>query len=172
MNLVFRPIEAADNPRLASIIRAALAEFGANKPGTVYFDESTDHLYELFQAPGSAYFVAIEGGNIIGGAGIFPTNGLPDGCCELVKMYLAPSARGKGVGRTLISHSLQTAKKMGYRQVYLETMPELRKAVSVYEKFGFRYLNGPLGNSGHFGCDVWMLLDLGGDDLVQSAEQV
>ncbi len=30
-------------------------------------------------------------------------------------------------------------------------MPELRKAMSVYEKFGFKYLDGPLGNTGHFG---------------------
>jgi putative acetyltransferase len=29
--------------------------------------------------------------------------------------------------------------------------------VKVYEKFGFIYLDGPLGNTGHFGCNVWML---------------
>jgi len=39
-------------------------------------------------------------------------------------------------------------------------MPELRKAVSVYEKFGFTYLTGPMGNTGHFGCDVWMIKEL------------
>ncbi|MBC6492177.1 GNAT family N-acetyltransferase [Flavihumibacter stibioxidans] len=160
MNLKIRPIEPADNPLLATIIRTALTEFGANKPGTVYYDESTDHLYELFRHPGSAYFVAVENGKIIGGAGIFPTEGLPEGCGELVKMYLSAEARGKGLGRRLIAHILETAKAMGYHQVYLETMPELRKAVSVYEKFGFSYLEGPLGNSGHFGCDVWMLKDI------------
>ena len=36
---------------LAQIIRTSLAEFGANKPGTVYFDPTTDALYELFQTP-------------------------------------------------------------------------------------------------------------------------
>ena len=39
-------------------------------------------------------------------------------------------------------------------------MPELGKAVSVYEKFGFAYLTGAMGNTGHFGCDVWMIKDL------------
>lgn len=160
MNLEIRPIEPEDNPLLATLIRAALTEFGANKPGTVYFDESTDHLYELFRQAGSAYFVAVENGKLIGGAGIFPTEGLPAGCCELVKMYLSADARGKGLGRKLIAHCLDIAKTMGFNKVYLETMPELRKAVSVYEKFGFRYLDGPMGNSGHFGCDVWMLKDI------------
>jgi putative acetyltransferase len=160
MNMLIRPIELRDNPVLAQIIRSALAEFGANKPGTVYFDDTTDHLFELFQQPGSFYQVAEDNGVLLGGAGIFPTTGLPTDYCELVKMYLSPSVRGTGLGGKLISVCLKNAKDLGYRHVYLETMPELRRAVSVYEKFGFRYLSGPLGNSGHFGCDVWMLKDL------------
>jgi putative acetyltransferase len=39
-------------------------------------------------------------------------------------------------------------------------MPELSKAISVYEKFGFTYLTGPKGNSGHSGCTFWMLKNL------------
>jgi putative acetyltransferase len=75
-------------------------------------------------------------------------------------MYLHRDSRGRGLGRQLIDTCLDKARAMGYTKVYLETMPELRKAVSVYEKFGFRYLDGPMGNTGHFGCDVWMLKDL------------
>jgi putative acetyltransferase len=153
-------IQPADNSALAVIIRNSLAEFGANKPGTVYFDPTTDALYQLFQTPGSIYYVAKANHQIIGGAGIFPSPGLPEGVCELVKMYLDPAARGQGLGKLLINKCLQTAKTMGYKKVYLETMPELRKAVSVYEKFGFQYLDGPMGNTGHFGCDVWMIKTL------------
>lgn len=155
-----RTIEPADNPALAIIIRHTLTEFGANHPGTVYYDSSTDALYDLFQTPGSTYFVAGLNGKLLGGAGIFPSDGLPTGTCELVKMYLLPEARGLGLGRRLIDKSLDFARAAGYRQVYLETMPELRKAVSVYEKFGFRYLDAPMGNTGHFGCDIWMLKEL------------
>jgi putative acetyltransferase len=157
-NVNIRKIQPSDNPQLASIIRNALAEFGANKPGTVFYDETTDHLYELFQKkPGSIYYVAEQQGEILGGAGIYPSDGLPESTCELVKMYLKPATRGLGLGRKLIEECLEFAKALGYVQVYIETMPELRKALSVYEKFGFEYLNGPLGNTGHFGCDVWML---------------
>ena len=156
MEWKIRLIQPGDNPELALIIRTALSEFGANKPGTVYYDESTDHLFELFQTPGSCYFIAEEGNQLLGGAGLFPTPGLPEGWCELVKMYLRKEARGLGLGRKLIAHCLEEAKRSGYHTVYLETMPELRKAVAVYEQFGFEYLEGPIGNSGHFGCDVWM----------------
>jgi putative acetyltransferase len=152
-----RTIQPADNQALAVIIRNALAEFGANKPGTVYYDATTDALYELFRQQGSIYYVAEENGVLIGGAGIYPSPGLPTGTCELVKMYLSPAARGKGIGKGLIEKALAFAKEAGYRNVYIETMPELRKAMSVYEKVGFKYLDGPLGNTGHFGCDIWML---------------
>jgi putative acetyltransferase len=155
--LQIRDIEHKDNAALAAIIRTTLAEFGANHPGTVYFDVTTDSLYELFQQAGAAYFVAELDGVLVGGGGIFPTDGLPGGTCELVKMYLSASARGMGLGRMMIEKCLQTAAALGYKNVYLETMPELQQALKVYEKFGFEYLTGPMGNSGHFGCTLWML---------------
>ena len=152
-----RPIESRDNEALAKVIRTALAEFGANKPGTVYFDPTTDALFELFRTPGSYYYVATIDEKVVGGCGIFPTENLPDGTCELVKLYVAKEARGTGLGKHLMEKSMNWAKENGYIQVYLESMPELSKAVSIYEKVGFKSLNQPLGNSGHCGCDIWMI---------------
>jgi putative acetyltransferase len=155
-----RPVLAADNQLLAEIIRKILTEFGANKPGTVFFDPTTDNLFQLFSAQGSAYFVLEINGQIGGGSGIFPTPGLPAGCCELVKLYLLPEMRGQGLGIKLMNSCFQQAISFGYKQVYLETMPELGHAIGLYEKAGFKYLPGPLGSSGHFGCDLWMIKDL------------
>ena len=158
--IVIRKIQQADNPGLSRIVKNTLAEFGANHPNTVYYDPSTDALYELFQKKGAVYFVAEMNGEIVGGGGIYPTDGLPDATCELVKMYLLPQARGHGLGRTLIEKCISAAKELGYKQVYLESMPELKQALKVYEKFGFGYLKGPMGNSGHTGCSLWMLRSL------------
>jgi putative acetyltransferase len=158
---LIRPIQPGDNAAMAAILRHTMEEFGVNKPGTVYFDASTDHLFELFQSePGSAYFIAERNGEVLGGAGIFPTANLPEGTCELVKMYVSAAARGSGLGRQMIEHCLQAAKEKGYTAIYLETMPELTKAISVYEKFGFTFLDAPMGNSGHTYCKIWMLLKL------------
>jgi putative acetyltransferase len=154
-----RKIEQKDNPAIASIIRNTLEEFGANKPGTVYYDSSTDALYELFQStPGSIYYVAEYQNEIIGGGGIFPSPGLPADTCELVKMYLLPRARGIGLGRQMINLAIEFAKTAGYKTIYLETMPELKQALKAYEKLGFEYIDGPIGNTGHFGCDLFMTL--------------
>ena len=155
-----RLIEMNDNIDLAKVIRDVLTEFGANKPGTVYFDPTTDQLFELFKTPGSIYFVATINNKVVGGCGIFPTLNLPEGTCELVKLYLDPMARGTGLGKKLMLKSMQWAKETGYNQIYLESMPELSKAVSIYEKVGFKRISQPLGNSGHCGCDIWMTKQL------------
>lgn len=159
MSKVFtiRSLEEKDNAALATIIRSSLKEFGADKPGTVYFDPTTDDLHRLFQHSGSGYFVALNAQELAGGAGYFPTAELPADTCELVKMYVAKDFRNHGLGRMLLEHAMDQAKKAGYKFMYLESMPELMKAISLYEKYGFEKIDHPLGNSGHDGCDLWMI---------------
>ncbi|MDF3025828.1 MAG: family N-acetyltransferase [Fluviicola sp.] len=149
-------IKQEDNAAIAELIREVLTEFGANKPGTVFTDPTTDALFELFKTGQSHYFIAKENGIIAGGCGIYPTEGLPEGCVELVKLYVAKSYRGTGLGKQLIERSIAAATSEGYRELYLETLPELHIAVGLYEHLGFEYLDRPYGNSGHFACDLWM----------------
>jgi putative acetyltransferase len=158
--MIIRPILPKDNSAIAAIIRQTLAEFKANHPGTVYFDPTTDNLYELFKKEKSCYWVLEDEEGLAGGAGIYPTNGLPPDSCELVKLYLLPRMRGKGLGKKLMDICHRKAQEFGFLRVYLETMPELTVAVPLYEKMGYQYLNGALGNSGHFGCAIHMIKQL------------
>lgn len=155
-----RSIEQKDNSALAKIIRDIFVEFDAPQTGTVYSDPDTDRLYEVFQHPGSTYFLAEEDGVVLGGCGIYPTKGLPEGCAELVKFYLSPAARGKGLGKLLMDKSVAAAPGLGYKQIYLESFPQLATAVSMYEKAGFRILDKPMGESGHYATTLWMIMDL------------
>jgi putative acetyltransferase len=160
MDITFRTIEEKDNKEIAELIRTVFREFNIQKPGTVYFDPTTDNLYELFRAPGSEYWIAEENGIIAGGCGVYPTPGLPEGCAELVKFYLSSSQRGKGIGWQLMEKTFGSARRTGYKQLYLESLPELSKAISLYEKADFKFIPGPMGKSGHFGCNIWMLKEL------------
>jgi putative acetyltransferase len=160
MAITFRKIEKRDNKELAEVIRTVFREFKIDRPGTVYFDPTTDDLFALFSKQGSEYWIAEDDGVIAGGCGIYPTPGLPEGCAELVKLYLSALHRGKGVGWQLMEKSFESAKRLGYKQLYLESLPELGKAISLYKRAGFKNIPAPLGNSGHFGCNIWMLKDL------------
>lgn len=158
--LVFRPIAAEDNSSVAQLIRSVLKEHGVDKPGTVYTDPTTDQLFELFQMNKSAYFVALLDEQIVGACGIFPTDGLPKKCVELVKLYVSKDARNRGVATELMKISFKKAKEFGFSTIYLETMPELTKAIHLYERVGFELLDHSLGNSGHFACNIWMIKNL------------
>jgi putative acetyltransferase len=160
MSLQIQPLRKEHNADLAKIIRTSLEEFNVPKIGTVYSDPTTDDLYSLFRHSGSAYFIAEENGVLLGGCGIYPTEGLPKGCAELVKLYLSSASRGKGIGKLLLEECFKSAKKMGYHQLYLESFPQLEKAVSMYIKAGFTHLDQALGNSGHHACTIWMIKDL------------
>jgi putative acetyltransferase len=160
MSISIREIKQTDNKELAELIRIVFREFKIDIPGTVYTDPTTDNLFELFTKEASIYWVVEEDGKLLGGCGIYPTAGLPNGCAELVKLYLSAAARGKGTGRQLMEQCFISAKELGYKQLYLESFPELAKAVSLYINTGFKYLNTPLGNSGHYACNIWMIKEL------------
>ena len=158
--MIIRQVEEGDNALLPKIIRRVFEEHDAPRVGTVYSDPTTDNLYELFRAPNSVLWVADLDGEVAGCCGIYPTSGLPPECTELVKFYLARSARGKGVGRALMEQCILSARELGYSRVYIESLPEFSKAVRIYEKLGFVRLDQPLGDSGHTGCNIWMIKNL------------
>ena len=158
--MIFRAIKKSDNKELARIIRASLKEKGVDRTGTVYTDPTTDALFELFKQPRSFYYVIERENEILGGCGIFPTQGLLPNMCELVKLYIKPEAKGQGLGKLLIEKCSQKAHELGYTHIYLETLNELKSAISLYESIGFKRLSKPLGDSGHNACDIWMVNSL------------
>ena len=153
-------MQQEDNAALAAVIRTILMEVGAPKVGTAYADPTLDTLYEVYHQPKSAYFVVIEDGQLIGGAGIAPLEGGDAAVCELQKMYLLQAARGKGLGAERMQQCLDFARAQGYQQCYLETLPYMKAAQKLYQRAGFEYLKEPLGATGHYSCDVWMLKEL------------
>jgi len=164
MKITIRPIQTTDNAILAKIIRSCFHDYEVKcTAGTVYQDPTTDDLFSLFQTPKSQLWVAEANDKIVGCCGIFPTENLPEGCTELVKFYISEKGRGKGIGKALLEKTIESAKELGYSQIYLESIPEFSTAVSIYEKQGFTFLEKPLGNSGHDGCNLWMLKEM--DDV-------
>ncbi|MGV3461080.1 MAG: GNAT family N-acetyltransferase [Flavobacterium sp.] len=160
MPATIREIKREDNPAIAGVIRTVLIEHNVPKVGTAYADASLDWMFEKYDDPKSVYYVIEENAIIAGGAGIAPLDNGPDDVCELQKMYFLAQSRGKGLGEAMISQCLAEARKLGFRRCYLETMPYMEKAQRLYLKCGFRYLDAPMGDTGHTECPVWMVLDL------------
>jgi len=157
-----RPIRAEDDQQVYQLIRQDLEEFGIAEPGTAYADPYLPHLtaYYASHQP-SAYWVLYEEAEPekpLGSGGIAPID-FEHGICELQKLYLLPEARGKG-GSKLIMEAAITYATQHYRQVYIESRSELKTALKLYQRYGFRELSGPLSQSDHHFCDHWLIKDL------------
>tara|TARA_R110000772_G_scaffold209528_1_gene320065 strand:+ start:385 stop:870 length:486 start_codon:yes stop_codon:yes gene_type:complete len=157
---IIRSIERTDNDATANVIRLVLVELGVPKVGTAYEDKSLDAMFENYEKDKAAYFVVEEDGDVIGGAGISKLDNHNGNVCELQKMYLSPLARGRGIGTKMIDLCLNQAREYGYEQCYIETMSFMEAAQKLYRTYGFEYLEGPLGDTGHYSCGVHMILDL------------
>lgn len=100
-----------------------------------------------------------EKGNIVGTVGLYK---IDNEVCELRKMYLHKSQRGKGLGKYLLEHALNRAKELGYTKVILETASVLKEAISLYESYGFKQYH-PEHISGR--CDKAYYLEINGTKL-------
>lgn len=157
---IIRPIQKKDNQQIAQVIRSVLLDLGVPKVGTAYSDAGLDYMFETFQKDRTRYYVIAENDQIVGGGGIAQLDNYDGNVCELQKMYFLPSARGKGIGTQMIDQCLKTASEFGYERCYLETMPYMEAAQKLYQKYGFDSLEGPMGDTGHYACGVYMIKDL------------
>ena len=159
-NFKIREIQPSDNPKIAKTIRQVLIEFGVPKVGTAYADPSLDSLDEDYKGEKEIYFIIEKEGQIYGGAGIKQLKNFNGPVCELQKMYFLPEARGIGLGNKMMHLCLSKAKELGYTQCYLETLPYMEDARKLYRKTGFTDLDAPMGDTGHYSCNLWMLKNL------------
>lgn len=158
--LEIRPLEPADVPALLTIIAESRAEYGIAEKGVELLEPADRALYATYQRQRTLYFVALEDGKIVGGAGVAPLSGADPLTCELQRMYLRAEARGRGIGDALLQRCIAAAKQFLYVRCYLETVKQMRPALEFYGRHGFRDLQAPLGRTGHEHNDRWMIRPL------------
>jgi len=159
-DFLIREIQPKDNKQIAQVIRDVLIEFGVPKVGTAYEDTALDAMFETYDSDKKTYFVIEHQQKIVGGCGIAPLDNYEGNTCELQKMYFLPVARGKGLGSKMISTCLEKATQFGFDSCYLETLPYMESARALYKKNGFISLEKPMGDTGHYSCNLWMLKKL------------
>ena len=151
-----RRSRGTDDAAIADIIRTVMPEFGADGPGFAIHDAEVGAMHAAYSRAGAAYFVIERDGLVLGGGGIAPLDGV-EGVCELRKMYFRSGLRGLGAGTALIGRCLHAARRLGYRQCYLETLTGMDAAQALYERAGFQRISHALGATGHFGCNRFYL---------------
>ena len=71
---------------------------------------------------------------------------MPDGACEIKRMYVVPDERGKGLARVLLHALEDAARGLGYQIARLDTGPRQPHAQGLYENEGYRTVPNFNGN--------------------------
>jgi len=98
------------------------------------FDRELAELPGDYAPPPGRLLLAIEGGEI---AGCVALRQWGTDACEMKRLYVRDAFRGRGLGRTLATAVIDAARKIGYRQMRLDTLPSMIGANRLYESLGF-----------------------------------
>jgi ribosomal protein S18 acetylase RimI-like enzyme len=113
------------------------------------FAAEVANLPGKYRPPNGELFVGLD---VAGeGLGCVALRPMADGDCEMKRLYVAPAARGLGLGRALVAAVVLRAREIGYSRIKLDTLPEMEAALAVYRRAGFapiaRYYDTPVAGT-------------------------
>ena len=129
-----RPANNEDCREVANLVYTVLREYNLKPDPDATDADLKDIEGSYFEQGGVFYVLQEQGGTIVGAYGLYR---LDAETCELRKMYLRRSYRGKGWGKFLLEHALAEARRLGFAKMVLETASVLKEAINLYKSYGF-----------------------------------
>lgn len=142
---------AADMPAVGALFRA----YAASLPVDLAYQGFEAELAGLpgkYAPPSGALLLARDGdGEALGCVALRCLD--TDGAAEMKRLYVAPNGRGLGLGRRLVEAVAAEARRLGYREIRLDTLPTMTEAIALYGRCGFEpmqpYYDTPVAGT-HF----------------------
>jgi ribosomal protein S18 acetylase RimI-like enzyme len=134
------PVAIGDvrEPDEIAVVRALFERYAAALPFDLAYQDFATELAGLpapYVAPCGRLLLARDGSLAIGVVGLKP---LASGTGEIKRLYVAPEARGRGVGEILLRRALEAAWQIGYARVRLDShRPSMGPALGLYRRLGF-----------------------------------
>ena len=115
--------------------------------GFQHFEDEVAAIDRLYAPPTGALLLLKEGGESVGCVGLRQLGN----DAEMKRLYVIPAMRGHGAGRGLVEAICGKARELGYRRIFLDTLPSMIEAQTLYEAMGFvetvPYYDNPIAGS-------------------------
>jgi GNAT superfamily N-acetyltransferase len=136
MNIQIREFQLGDEVHFRALNEAWItASFKLEEEDVVVLGDPQHHILD---AGGHIYFaVDPQTSDILGCCALLA---MEDGCFEVAKMAIAEPLRGLGLGKQLLRGTIDAARDLGARRLYLVTHHSLKNAIGLYEAEGFVHL--------------------------------
>jgi putative acetyltransferase len=108
------------------------------------FEQELADLPGKYTPPTGRLLVALVDGRV---AGAVAFRGLDGEACEAKRLYVAAEYRGSGIARALMARVMEEARAAGYRRMVGDTMPVMKQALAMYDRMGFRRIEGYSGST-------------------------
>ena len=119
------------------------------------FAHELQHFTTEYAAPTGAFILAEDAGQYVACIGL---RQFSEGIGEIKRLYVAPAARGRGLGRLLVERIIADARQIGYGSLLLDTLPFMKEAQSLYLALGFKptapYRYNPVAGSAFLRLDL------------------
>ncbi len=132
-------IRPARTPADLAAVTGLFRAYAASLPVGLDYQDFEGELAGLpgkYAPPGGELLLAVDAaGAPHGCVALRPL--APAGVCEMQRLYINPAARGAGLGRALAERIVETARRLGYRELRLDTLPSMGAAQGLYAGLGF-----------------------------------
>jgi len=137
---LIRDWQECDRNDTANILHSVLTEYGLPWLPTAA-DQDVINVEDFYLSTGGEFWVVEKQGKVVGTAAYYPVK-RGEKAVEIRKMYLLPEARGKGLGKYLLTQLENTIAAKGFREIWIETASVLKEAVKLYESSGYQPASG------------------------------
>ncbi len=127
----------AHGPEYAERVRSVFREYAESLRFQLCFQGFDHELATLpgeYAPPDGRLLLALDEQQVAGCAALRRFNAA---ACEMKRLYVRPAFRGLGLGRRLAAAIIDHARRGGYREMLLDTVPSMATAIALYERLGF-----------------------------------